>query len=287
MTDLQRLNQAINFLEAHLTDDIDYDKVAKITLTSKYHFSRMFTFLSGMTLTEYLRNRRLSLAAQDLIHEKVTILTIATRYGYDSADSFSRAFKQFHSFLPSKIGKHLHEIKSFSKITFQLTIKGGSTMNYRLVTQKPKFMLAGFQKEVPLIAKGINYDVQSMAIEFMTPEAIVDLKSISNIEPSGIISASTNFTDDGNLEHWIGVATTKTQQKYDQLIINNDSWVVFEAVGKFPQALQEVWTSIFSEWFPDSSYELDDGPILVWYGGQDMSVENYKTEIWLPVRLRD
>lgn len=123
MDSLNRMNKALAYIEEHLTEDIDYREVAKIAHCSEYHFKRMFSFLSGIGLSEYIRRRRLTLAALDLKDTNLRIIDVAVKYGYDSADSFSRAFHSIHGILPSEARGENAQVKAFPRMTFQLSIK--------------------------------------------------------------------------------------------------------------------------------------------------------------------
>ena len=157
-----------------------------------YHFIRIFSFLSGISLSEYIRRRRLTLAALDLRDKNLRIIDVAVKYGYSSADSFSRAFHLLHGILPSKARNQNTQLKAYPLMTFQLSIKGGYEMKYRIVEKEP-FRLVGFKKKVPVIFEGINPEIAKMT-ELLTPGVIKELKALSNLEPTGIISASTNFS---------------------------------------------------------------------------------------------
>ena len=250
---LSRMNSAMAYIEENLTNDIDYSEVAKIAYCSEYHFKRMFSFLSGVGLSEYIRRRRLTLAALDLKDKSMRIIDVAVKYGYDSADSFSRAFQSMHGILPSEARSSNIQLKAYPKMTFQLSIRGGCEMNYRIVEKGP-FKIVGFKRRVPIIFNGVNPEIAKMS-ELLTPEVIKKLKELSNIEPTGIISASTNFSEGrmeekGELDHYIGVATSSDETaEFDVLKVEESTWAVFESVGPFPQALQDVWGRIYSEWF--------------------------------------
>jgi AraC family transcriptional regulator len=285
---LSRMNSAMAYIEENLTNDIDYSEVAKIAYCSEYHFKRMFSFLSGVGLSEYIRRRRLTLAALDLKDKSMRIIDVAVKYGYDSADSFSRAFQSMHGILPSEARSSNIQLKAYPKMTFQLSIRGGCEMNYRIVEKGP-FKIVGFKRRVPIIFNGVNPEIAKMS-ELLTPEVIKKLKELSNIEPTGIISASTNFSEGrmeekGELDHYIGVATSSDETaEFDVLKVEESTWAVFESVGPFPQALQDVWGRIYSEWFPSSGYEAVPGPEILWNESQDTQDPNYRSEIWIPVR---
>jgi AraC family transcriptional regulator len=291
MDSLTSMNNAMQYIEEHLTDDIDYSEVSKIACRSEYHFKRMFSFLSGIGLSEYIRRRRLTLAALDLKDTNLRIIDVAIKYGYDSADAFSRAFHSMHGILPSEARSENTQLKAYPRMTFQLSIKGGCEMNYRIVEKGP-FKLVGIKKRVPIIFKGANPEIAKMA-ELLTPEIIKQLKAISNVEPTGIISASVNFSEGrmeekGELDHYIGVATSSNETAdFDVLKIDASTWAIFESIGPFPETLQNVWGRIYSEWFPSSGYEVAPGPEILWNESPDTGNPKHRSEIWLPVKKKD
>ena len=290
MDTLTSMNKALEYIEENLTDELDYSQISKIAFCSEYHFKRMFSFLAGISLSEYIRRRRLTLAAIELKNKNLRIIDIAVKYGYISADSFSRAFQNLHGILPSEARKEDAQIKAYPKMTFQLSIKGGNEMNYKIV-EKQSFKIVGFKKRVSMVFKGINPEIADMT-SLLTPEIIKQLKSISNVEPLGIISASTNFSEErmegkGELDHYIGVASNSDDTaSFDVLNVNSGTWAVFEAIGPFPETLQDVWGRIYSEWFPSSSYETVIGPEILWNENPDTGNPKYKSQIWIPVRKK-
>ena len=283
---LAKMNSALQYIEENLTNEIDFKEVARLALCSEYHFKRMFSFLAGVTLSEYIRRRRLTLAAFELTDTQARIIDIAVKYGYSSADAFTRAFQSLHGITPSEARNSGQPLKAFPRMTFQLTIRGGNEMNYRII-EKEAFRIVGIQKRVPLIYHGVNPEIAAMA-KTLTPEMITTLKSLSNIEPMGIISASTNFSegrqDNGELDHYIGVATTQDcPDHFAHLEVSATTWAVFEAVGPFPGTLQDVWGRIYSEWFPSASYELAEGPEILWHQHKDFTLPTFRSEIWIPI----
>lgn len=290
MDTLTSMNKALEYIEENLTDELDYSQISKIAFCSEYHFKRMFSFLAGISLSEYIRRRRLTLAAIELKNKNLRIIDIAVKYGYISADSFSRAFQNLHGILPSEARKEDAQIKAYPKMTFQLSIKGGNEMNYKIV-EKQSFKIVGFKKRVSMVFKGINPEIADMT-SLLTPEIIKQLKSISNVEPLGIISASTNFSEErmegkGELDHYIGVASNSDDTaSFDVLNVNSGTWAVFEAIGPFPETLQDVWGRIYSEWFPSSGYESVIGPEILWNENPDTGNPKYKSQIWIPVRKK-
>jgi AraC family transcriptional regulator len=287
MDSLKRLNEAIGYIEQNLTSDIDFKEVARIAYCSEYHFQRMFSYLAGVSLSEYIRRRRLSSAAFELINSNMRILDIAIKYGYSSPDSFTRAFQSLHGISPSEARRKCQSLKAFPRMTFQLSIQGGNEMNYRIV-EKEAFHLVGIKKRVPIIFNGVNPEIAAMW-QSLDLEKINTLKQLSNVEPVGLLSASTNFSEgrmeeNGELDHYIGVATNKgCSEGLSKLDVPALTWAVFEAVGPFPDTLQNVWGRIYSEWFPSSNYELAKGPEILWNEHKDVSSPTFRSEIWVPV----
>ncbi|QRG69158.1 AraC family transcriptional regulator [Brevibacillus choshinensis] len=288
---LEKLNGALAYIEDHLAEEIDFQEVARIAVCSEYHFKRMFPFLTGVSLSEYIRRRRLTLAAFELASSECRVLDIAVKYGYSSADSFTRAFLGLHGITPSEARNHGHFVKAYPRMTFHVSIQGGSEMNYRIV-EKEAFSIVGMKKRVPIQFQGVNPEIAAMW-QSLDEAAIVLLKSLSNVEPLGLLSASTNFSEGrmeekGELDHYIGVATTETCPSHlTALEVPASTWAVFEAVGPFPETLQNVWGRIYSEWFPSSIYEQAQGPEILWNEHKDTSSPVFRSEIWIPVAKRD
>ncbi|MDF2566825.1 MAG: transcriptional regulator, AraC family [Oscillospiraceae bacterium] len=287
MNMLAQFNDVMTYIEKNLMHDIELNQISRIAGCSEYHFRRMFSFLAGMPLGEYIRRRRLSLAGVLLQADKEKVIHLALQFGYESPEAFSKSFQAMHGVTPSQAKKENVELKTFPPMTFQLTINGGNEMNYRIV-EKNDFHIVGFKKRITMQFKGVNPQMNSL-VQKLTPEIISDLKNLCDTEPKGMLNVSANFSErtieNTELDLFIGVATTKTVlHDYDTLHVPASSWAVFKVVGAFPDTVQETWAKIYAEWFPTSGYELTGGPELLWNESPDTTKLDYKSEIWIPVR---
>ena len=286
MEPLKQLNLAMQYIEAHLADEIDFQAVSRLAGCSEYHFRRLFSFLAGMPLSEYIRRRRLSQAALELRHSAIKVIDLAVKYDYDSPDSFARAFQALHGLTPTAARRAGAALQAVPPLTFQLTIQGGQLMEYRIVN-KDAFYIAGLKRRVALQYEGVNPEIAAMWAS-LTPEDIQALKALSSVEPRGMLSASVNFSEGraegSELDQYIGVATRQPPAgKWAVLSVPASTWGIFTARGRFPETLQNVWGKIYAEWFPLSGYEVSPGPEILWNESKDTSLPDYHSEIWIPI----
>lgn len=286
---LKSMNEALDYIELHLNDEIDNNELERITGTSIYHFRRMFSFLSGMSLGEYIRNRKLSNATFDLLHGGMSVTETAFKYGYESVDGFSRAFREWSGISPSEVKKK-NMLKAFPKLSFQLTIQGGINMDYR-IEKKESFKIVGVKRRVPIQFEGENQEIIKLA-KSITPEQREKLRSYANMEPKQVVNVSYNFDDGrmeekGSLDHMIGFLTTKESgfDEFDVVEVSALTWAIFSSKGEFPKVMQETWGKIVSEWLPSSDYELVEAPEISFTG--DLSDgNNVYSEIWIAVKKK-
>jgi AraC family transcriptional regulator len=287
---IKYLNNAIEYIEDNLNLTIDIDEVAKVAFTSRYHFQRMFHALTGFTLTEYIRNRRLTLAGEELFSKNAKITEIAIKYGYESPDAFTKAFQRLHGVTPSKIKKGNVRLKAFPKLSFQISIKGECEMDYR-IAEKNEFRIFGVDfltttvdnalyKEIPEFCDKIWDDGTHLKInEFLGYSKMHMLHGIHY-----------DFKEDGSRRYMMGweVPETGVSKEYKILDIPACTWVAFEAKGIMPQNLviQDVWKRIYSEWFPSSRFEQVKGPCIEKYFWDDDKYEKYTCEVWIPIKRK-
>jgi len=287
---LKALNHVIDYIEDHLIDDdLSLEIISEYAGVSDYHFRKIFFYLSGLTLSEYIKNRKLSEASMDLLNgEKVT--EVALKYGYQSMDGFSRAFKKWSGFLPSDVIK-TGVSKSFPKLSFVIHVKGGVNMEFR-IEDKPAFNLVGVSKRVPMQFEGVNNEIVKLA-EKITDKQREEMHSLQNIEPYEIVNASYEvdakfLKEEGYLTHLIGVLTTENQisDLLEKVPVDAYTWAIFPNEGPFPSTLQETMAKVYSEWLPSSNYEVINAPAFS-FTKMDKDKNDYAySEVWIPVRKR-
>jgi AraC family transcriptional regulator len=277
MDTLENMKQAIDYIESNLDREIEYARIAQVALCSQYHFLRMFGFLIGIPLSEYIRRRRLTLAAFDLQNGNEKIIDIALKYGYNSPDSFSRAFIAMHGIIPSKAREKGISLKAYPRITFSLSLKGVVEMNYR-IEQKDAFAVVGVKQRFSHV-EGLGENIGKMWRE--TPaETIGQIAGLGN----GLVGVYSGMYEDNTTDYYIAAITEKDCPKtMSKLEIPTLTWAIFEITGPMPTAMADIWGRIFSEWFPTSGYEHAEAPEVEWYSNGDLSASDYKSEIWIPV----
>jgi AraC family transcriptional regulator len=282
---LERLNQAMEHIECHLDQRIEVSELARIAVTSEYHFRRLFSALAGIPLSEYIRRRRLTIAGAEVLAGERTLLEIAVRYGYTSGEAFARAFRTMHGVGPGEARRAGASLQSQPRMSFRLTVEGSSSMRYRVV-EKEEFKVVGKKARVPLVHEGMNPAIAAF-IRGIGQETIQRIERLSDQQPEGIISVSDNLDESRaegtELDYYHGVVThAAVPQDMDALTVRAGTWAVFENSGPFPQALQYLWRDVFTQWFPSNPYQSRPGPeILRTRLSQDAT--HADAELWIPV----
>ncbi|MFJ6748501.1 GyrI-like domain-containing protein [Streptomyces sp. NPDC091266] len=282
---LERLNQAMEHIECHLDQRIEVSDLARIAVTSEYHFRRLFSALAGVPLSEYIRRRRLTVAGAEVLARDRTLLEIAVRYGYGSGEAFARAFRGMHGVGPGearRVGASLH---SQPRMSFRLIVEGSSSMRYKVV-EKDAFRVVGRKARVPLVHEGVNPAIAAF-IRGLGQDTLNRIEDLSDQEPAGIISVSDQLNasraEGTELDYYHGVVTgAAVPADMDALAVPAGTWAVFESSGPFPRTLQYLWRDVFTQWFPSNPYQSRPGPeILRTRLSQD--AETAEAELWIPV----
>ena len=283
------IQRAIDYTEAHLTDEIDYAAVAREAASSAFHFQRMFSMLVGYTLGDYIRMRRLSLAADELHRTEDKVIDIALRYGYDTPESFTRAFTRFHGIIPTE-ARRGGNIKSFSRLSVKLILDGGNLMNYR-IEKRDAFKVICRKKQV----NKPQGDTATADISAFwdacgrdgTMEKLCKYASFDRFHGILGICFSTELEASG-FPYGIGAeynGAPVTDEGFDLVDIPAHTYAVFECKGKMPDAFKETYKRICTEFFPQSStYEYGSGIELEVYPSAEVQDPNYTCEIWIAVK---
>lgn len=277
---LKKLNEALDYIEDNLKGEIKYDKAAKIACCSKYHFQRMFSYISGTPLSEYIRPRRLTMAAFDL-QSGDKVINVAMRYGYESPTSFNRAFQNIHGISPSAAQKEGVCLKAFPRITFKISIKGVAEMDYKII-KKDEFRIIGVKEKLKNDIESNFETVPKMWREVAKSGTLAELVPLMNKEPMGVLGVSACIGDEVDWEYYIAVSSDKqTPGGMCEYKVPACTWVVFTGEGPMPTAIQDIEKRAITEWLPTSGYEYGDAPDIEVYLNEDP--QNSKFEVWVPI----
>jgi len=275
---IERLNATINYIEERLTDTIEYEQIAKIACCSVYHYQRMFGYMSGVTLAEYIKRRRMSSAAANLIRgDKVIDVSLA--YGYESPTAFNRAFKSIHGISPSKARQKGVTLTTYPPISFKISIKGVEEMNYR-IENKEAFRIVGFREEISNDAEEA-FETVPLFWEKTMPH-IPDLISLMDSSAVGLLGISTcNEVENQQNYYYIAVVSDKlAPEGMGELTVPACTWAIFSGCGN-QEDIQSLQIRIVSEWLPTSGYEWANAPDIELYLSDNP--HNMQFEVWLPV----
>ena len=281
------LNRVVEFVEDHLTDDLDLAALARGLGTTEYHARRMFSSLAGMPLSEYVRRRRMTVAAADVL-DGGELIDIAVRHGYGSTEAFNRAFQAVHGAGPAAVRRDGGPLRTQPQLRFRLTVEGKYPMDTRII-DRPAFRLVGHAARVPLIHEGVNPHIHAHIVG-LPPTEHARLKELGNTAPSGLLQVSADvdpdYTEGTDLTYLHGVARSADSPSPDDLdTIDAPAgiWAVFHIEGDYPAALQTAWGATASDWFPSNPWRLRPGPSIVAVLERSPDFTTAVCELWLPV----
>ena len=280
------LNDLVERVEASAGDDLDVAAFAREHGTTEYHLRRMFSALAHMSLSEYIRRRRMTVAGAELAAGAPSLLDVAVRHGYGSVEAFGRAFRAVHGITPSDARRDGGPLRTQPTLRFRLSVEGSTPMHVT-ITHQPSLVLAGHAVEVPLIHAGVNPHIQQH-IAAIAPEEHARLKALSDADPAGILAVTADVDPDAPegsmLTYLHGVAlqaSTPVPDDLDALRVDAGAWAVFAAEGPFPDTLQTLWAATATDWFPSNPWRLRPGPSIVRY--LSFTDGHASCELWLPV----
>ena len=285
---ISALNRLVDLVEENLTEDFDVNGAAKALGTTEHHLRRMFSSLAGMPLSEYVRRRRMTVAAGDVVRGEESLLGIAVRHGYGSTEAFGRAFRAVHGAGPCDVRRDGGPLRTQPQLMFRLYVEGTNRIDTH-VEDRPAFRLVGHAARVPLIHRGANPHIQQH-ISALPAEEHQRLKALGNTEPAGLLPVSDDLDPDraegSELTYLHGVAVlegTLVPEGLDAVEVGAGRWAVFRTAGPHPQALQETWAATATEWFPSNPWRLRPGPEIVAVLDRADDFSTATCELWLPV----
>lgn len=285
------LQKAIDYVEDNLIEELDYEKVAAKAYVSSFHFQRIFSIMCNYSLGEYIRNRRLTLAGAELNQSRVKVIDVALKYGYESPDSFAKAFTRFHGIAPSAAREHGANLRSFSRLSIKISLEGGNIMDYR-IEKKSAFKVIGKSETFDTSDDFNRVDIPEFWSRCHKDRTVKTLYELSrNTQNSGVIFGvcCEDGSSNANRFPYMIAAThgnSEIPKGYTVKEIPEYTWAVFRCVGAMPKAIQNLWHQIYTEFFPTSEYQPAHGIDLESYYDGKMDDKNYISEIWIPVEKK-
>jgi len=281
----ERMNAAIEYIEDNLDGDIDFTKAAEKAACSTFHFQRIFFAVNGITPVEYARRRRLTRAARELTSGNTKVIDIALKYGYESPDAFSRAFRNMHGVTPTAAREPEVTLTAYPRISFHIVLKGGSDMDYR-IAKKPGFTIAGRSKQFTAV-DGKNFiQIPLWWDEFLASPDCGKLTALSKNKPGAVTGGAMlgfcyGLADSVEFSYGIGVELPEggSPGPFEKIEIRSATWAVFDCTL---DDLQDVTKRIFSEWFPSTGYEHDAVPEIEVYLPEKPG-KKMQCELWMPI----
>lgn len=284
---IRSVQKAIDYMEAHLQENMGYEDVARQVYMSNYHFHRTFSMLTGITPGEYIRSRRLSMAGQELLATGSKVIDIALKYGYESPESFTKAFSRFHGVSPNQVKRSdTAALRLFARLVIKVQLEGGTVMDYKIVEREAFQLLAkvqAFRNES--VSEEGNTDIPDFWVQcrrdgiFSVLEHTCKKHDIYGI--CAPISKESPCFDYGVAMEYSGGEVPEGYRVWD---IEPALWAVFPCVGKDPDCIGETWDRIYKEFLPGSDYDMLDGSDFELYPA-DSAAQSF-CEIWIPVERK-
>lgn len=282
---IEGISEAISYIEDNITEELTIEGIAKQAFVSPFYFQKGFSMLCGFTVGEYIRQRRLTLAGSEIVSTDEKIIDIALKFGYDSPDSFTKAFIRFHGISPTAVRKNREMIKSFAPLKIKFSLEGGFIMDYKIV-EKEGFTVMG-------VSRVFKYDTAKTEIpKFWTEhfqagngKIICGMYGVCIDESMGTDEFEYLIADSWN-------PSTEIPDGFVPKVIPKHTWAVFACKGAMPKSMQDVNQKIFSEWLPNcKDYEIAAGYNIEMYTNtadypKGIEDENYYSEIWIPIKKK-
>ncbi|MEG0774084.1 helix-turn-helix domain-containing protein [Clostridium sp.] len=292
---IERITATIDYIESHLDDDIMYDEVAKIACCSMHQFGRVFSYITGKSLSEYIRQRRLTLSALDLQSGNTKVIDIAMKYGYSSPDAFTRAFVEMHGVTPKAARTLGVRLKAYPRITFHILIKGDVEMEYR-IEEKQEINLVGMVRQLKRQSanetandwKEASGEIWNTWNEFLNEGTDEKLACSYKLYRKPMWQMGfTKTLDNGETILAIGAeADSNTITNLQNYTIPANTWAIFTVKGSLSgkeHPIDAMWARITTEWFSTCGYKRSADYEIEVYPPGDTNSDDYTCEIWVPI----
>lgn len=280
---LNNLSKAIEYIENHLDQEISFDEVAQVACCSTYYFQRIFSYVAGITLAEYIRRRRMTQAAFELQRTDKRVLDIALKYGYASPTSFNRAFQSIHGISPTAAKEKGAILNAYPPIQFSVKISGGSAMAYHIV-EKTAFRIIGIRMNLVEDMEENQKNVPIFWEQILHNGRFSELCSLNDSIPNGILGISV-YENPDNIYYYIATSSNKKiPNGMCEYEIPASTWVVFENDGRFKESVQSVFRRFYTEWLPFSGYEYAGLPDIEVYPIQSKTIQCGHSEVWIAIK---
>lgn len=285
MAMVEAMQKAIQYMEEHLLEPISIEDIAEQANVSPFHFQRVFMILTDTSVGEYLRRRRLTLAAQELATSAEKIIDLAYKYGYDSPEAFSKAFRKQHGISPSEARKGGGTLQAYNRLLIQVQLKGAEPMKYQMV-ERTAFQIVGVKRECPCGGDTGGNGIPELWAEASTDGTFQRLAQLMNGQIKGLLGVTDNYDAQKNtIDYWIACEYVgDVPEGLMSLTLPPSKWAIFEVRGHAPTAMPEAWKQIYSEWIPSNGYEIAEIPAVEAYTDPDPYRPDSTNQIWLAVK---
>ena len=284
---IKSFQKAVDYVEEHICEPVDYKRIAQEMNVSSFYFQKIFSILCGFTVGEYIRSRRLALAGSELLSTDEKIIDIALKYGYDSPEGFTRAFARFHGITPSDVRKNGAPVRSFARLSVSISVKGGSSMDYKIMKKEAFKIIAKEQRFKKVEDIQGRSDIPAFWTECHGDGTVKYLSE--NCKKDGVLGGSVvgmcmeDSTVVKDFPYLIGAEYAGGDVPNGNKVVDVPAaeWAVFGIDGLSEEKIQQAWHKIFAEFFPSSTYKPAGNFDLEVY-----TTDTYKGEIWISVEKK-
>lgn len=281
------MQKAINYIEEHLTSEIDFTDLAQFVSYSPRYFQKLFGLLCGTSVGDYIRKRRLTLAGNEICSSDIKISDIAQKYGYDNPNSFTRAFIGFHGISPTEVREKEVTLKSFSPLHLKISVEGGNSIDYKII-EKEEFYILGKVEKHTIVEKEEYASINHFWNRMMEDGQIQKIMNLS-IDTEHIygIGFDDQLNREREIDYLIGVLCDEdclSLKEFTKYKIPKRTWAVFPCKGKLPYSIFNLWSRILSEFFPIFAYKPTGEYEIEIHNTRDWQTDQYYCELWITVQ---